>query len=256
MKPTELYIISGASRGMGEAIAQQLLAPGHLVIGISRGRSAALSATATELGAELEQWQLDLNQPLAAAQTLQSWLEAQPAGRFGSATLINNAGVVATPGPVDSASLEELSMALRVGLEACLLLSSAFLRATPALGRQRRILNISSGLGRRAMAGSAAYCAAKAGMDNLSRAMALDEAAKPAGAAIVSLAPGIIDTDMQAQLRGGDPSRFPDQAVFANFKASGQLMSPADAAAKVLRYLAQADFGRLVLADVRDVDAG
>jgi len=153
---------------------------------------------------------------------------------------------------VDEASLEELSNALRVGLEACLLLSSAFLRATAHLGAARRILNISSGLGRRAMAGSASYCAAKAGMDNLSRAMALDEAAKPAGARIVSLAPGIIDTDMQVALRSGDPAKFPDVAVFANFKASGLLMSPEQAAAKVLTMLQREDFGSQVLADVRE----
>ena len=76
--------------------------------------------------------------------------------------------------------------------------------------------------------------------------MALD------GAKVVSLAPGIIDTDMQAQLRGGDPALFPDQAVFAAFKSQGQLDSPEAAAAKVIRYLNRPDFGATVLADVRD----
>lgn len=257
MKKPELYIISGASRGMGEAIAGQLLDAGHIVIGISRGQSAALAAQAklATQGGRLEQWSHDLSQPLAAAQALQQWLVAQPQAGFSRATLINNAGVVPTPGPVEFATLEELSGAIRIGLEACLLLSSAFLRATAEMGWQRRILNISSGLGRRAMAGSAAYCAAKAGMDNLSRAMALDEAAKSNGAAIVSLAPGIIDTEMQAQLRGGDPSKFPDQAVFAGFKASGQLLSPAAAATRVLSYLAMPNFGVTVLADVRELEA-
>jgi NAD(P)-dependent dehydrogenase (short-subunit alcohol dehydrogenase family) len=247
-----LYIISGASRGMGLAMAQQLLSPQNLVIGISRGSNQALSAQAQDRGAALEQWAFDLAQPLTAAQALEDWLKEQPKDRFQQACLINNAGVVAQPGPIDDTSLQDLSNAIRVGLEACLLLSSAFLRATTHLGTQRRILNISSGLGRRAMAGSAAYCAAKAGMDNLSRAMALDEAAKPAGARVVSLAPGIIDTEMQLQLRSGDPSKFPDQAVFASFKSSGQLMSPEDAASKVLRYLAREDFGQTVLADVRE----
>lgn len=247
---TQLFIITGSSRGMGEAMARQLLAPQHQVIGIARAESAAL-AQASTLGG-LEQWRCDLSDPLPVAERLQSWLMAQDAKRFGAVTLINNAGVVTEPGPVDGVSLAELSRALRVGLEATLLLSSAFLSATRDWAVPRKILNVSSGLGRRAMAGSAPYCAAKAGMDNLSRAMALDEAERANGARIVSLAPGIIDTDMQLQLRSGDPARFPDQARFAGFKRDGQLDSPEQAAAKVLRYLARADFGSNVLADVRD----
>ena len=101
------------------------------------------------------------------------------------------------------------------------------------------------------MAGSASYCAVKAGMDHFSRAVALEEAARPQGARIVSLAPGIIDTDMQAQLRGADRTRFPEGERFAAFKAQGQLDSPAQAAAKVLRVLARADFGDEVITDVR-----
>jgi benzil reductase ((S)-benzoin forming) len=250
----ELFIITGASRGMGEAIALQLLAPEHQVIGISRGRSEALQSRADTHGWALEQWQADLAAPLEAAERLAAWLAQQDLSRFRRATLINNAGVVSTPGPVDGVPLAELSVALRVGLEATLLLSSAFLRGTVALGEKRRILNISSGLGRRAMAGSAPYCAAKAGMDNLSRAMALDEEAKPAGqgAAIVSLAPGIIDTDMQLQLRSADPAKFPNQQVFADFKSGGQLMSPEQAATKIVGFLNTPGFGSTVIADVRD----
>ena len=239
--PQHLYIVTGSSRGMGEAIARQLLAPGHHVIGIARRASPTLPAQ--------EQWQHDLAQPLEAAQRLQTWLAAQTP--FASANLINNAGVISRPGPVDETSLEELSNAIRVGLEATLLLSSAFLRGTRAWGVPLKILNISSGLGRRAMAGSAPYCAAKAGMDNLSAAMALDEARRENGARIVSLAPGVIDTNMQSQLRSANPAGFPEQAMFINFKAAGQLMSPDAAATKVLAYLARADFGSQALADVR-----
>jgi NAD(P)-dependent dehydrogenase (short-subunit alcohol dehydrogenase family) len=102
------------------------------------------------------------------------------------------------------------------------------------------------------MAGSASYCAAKAGLDHLARAVALEEADRPHGARIVSLAPGVIDTDMQVQLRAADPALFADRERFVGLKTGGQLDSPAEAAAKVLRYLARADFGSNPVGDVRD----
>ena len=185
-----------------------------------------------------------------AAERLEAWLGQQRVPD--AVTLINNAGVVPTPGPLAGAALDELSNALRVGVEAPLLLSAAFLRATAGWGVPRKILNISSGLGRRAMAGSAAYCAAKAGMDHYSRALALEEAAWPDGARVVSLAPGVIDTDMQGQLRGADPALFPERELFARFKEGGLLDSPQRAAAKVLAWLDRPDFGAHPVADVRD----
>jgi NAD(P)-dependent dehydrogenase (short-subunit alcohol dehydrogenase family) len=102
------------------------------------------------------------------------------------------------------------------------------------------------------MASQAAYCAAKAGMDHFTRCLALDEARLPHGARVCSLAPGIIDTDMQVQLRSADAINFPDQAGFAQFKAAGQLSSTSEAAKRVLAKLARPDFGQQAVADVRD----
>ncbi|MBV8501722.1 MAG: SDR family NAD(P)-dependent oxidoreductase [Paucibacter sp.] len=242
----QLFIVTGTSRGMGEAIAHHLLQQGHLVLGIARQQSTALSIAARNRGAELMQWQADLSQPLAVAVRMREWLQGLDASRFERIHLINNAALVNTPGPVETCPLEALSGTVRVGLEAVLLLSAAFLQGSQDWAAERRILNISSGLGRRAMAGAAPYCAIKAGLDNLSKAMALD------GCKVVALAPGVIDTEMQAQLRGGDPALFPEQAKFAAFKKDGLLDSPASAAQKVLRYLARQDFGAQVLADVRE----
>jgi benzil reductase ((S)-benzoin forming) len=131
-------------------------------------------------------------------------------------------------------------------------LMAAFLAATSDWTVPRRILNISSGLGRRAMAGTALYCAAKAGMDHVSRSVALEEARKPHGARIVALAPGVIDTGMQSELRGGDPGQFPDRDNFQRLKDNAALSSPEHAARQVLAYLARPDFGVSVIADVRD----
>jgi NAD(P)-dependent dehydrogenase (short-subunit alcohol dehydrogenase family) len=131
-------------------------------------------------------------------------------------------------------------------------LTSAFLRATQGWSGVRKVLNISSGLGRRAMASQAAYCAAKAGMDHFTRCVALEEALQTNGAKVCSLAPGVIDTGMQEQLRAADSGVFPDQAGFMNLKTSGSLTSPEEAAKRVLAVLMRADFGTHPVADVRD----
>jgi NAD(P)-dependent dehydrogenase (short-subunit alcohol dehydrogenase family) len=135
-------------------------------------------------------------------------------------------------------------------------LTATFLRTTRAWRARRlgacKVLNISSGLGRHAMASQASYCAVKAGLDHFSRSVALDEASAERPARIVSLAPGVIDTDMQVQLRAGDPARFPDHARFVQFKVAGQLATPSAAATKVLAYLHRPDFGETPVADVRD----
>ena len=252
MTQLHLTLLTGSSRGMGLAMAQQLLAPERLLVCIARHASQALASSAAEQGAGLEQWTLDLAQPVAAAAELSDWLQAQGADCFASATLINNAGTIPPIAPLSESDPAALAQALRVGLEAPMLLTAAFLNATEVWGVPRKVLNISSGLGRRAMASQAAYCAAKAGMDHFTRCLALDEARKPQGARVCALAPGVIDTDMQTQLRSASTEQFPDVHNFAQLKAAGQLTSPADAAARVLAWLERPDFGAEPVADVRD----
>jgi benzil reductase ((S)-benzoin forming) len=248
MTVPHLTIVTGASRGLGRAVCAQLLARGHTVVAIAR------QATVLPVpdGATLLPWSLDLAAPAPAARQLGDWLHGRPAGAFASVTLINNAGVLTPPAPLSQGRADDLSNALRVGLEAPLLLTAAFLHATADWPVPRKVLLVSSGLGRRAMAGSAAYCAAKAGMDHLARAVALEEAPRPNGARIVSLAPGVIDTDMQVQLRAADPAGFPDHARFVGLKDGGLLDTPEQAATRLLARLDRADFGTDPVADVRD----
>lgn len=247
-----LTILTGASRGMGLALAEQLLNANAVLLCIARQQSDALAQQAKACGAELLQWQADLSDTAPVAKRLRDWLAARDPSQLASATLINNAGVLSALTPLRKSEANDLAQALRVGLEAPMLLSAAFLAATQEWSQvPRKVLNVSSGLGRRAMASSAAYCAAKAGMDHFTRCLALEEALLPHGAKVCSLAPGVVDTDMQVQLRSANAAHFPDQGSFANLKAKGQLTSPADAAKRLLAYLARPDFGAEPVADVR-----
>ncbi|TXT41264.1 MAG: short-chain dehydrogenase/reductase SDR [Comamonadaceae bacterium] len=250
---THLYILTGASRGMGLAMAEQLISPKHQLLCISRHPNHGLAVLANQGQCVLEQWLLDLSDAQAVSNQLTLWLQTLPLSAYQSATLINNAGVIPTIAPLSASAPQELARALRVGLEAPMLLTAAFLKATLSLSIPRKVLNISSGLGRRPMASQAAYCAAKAGLDHFTRCLALDEARISNGAKVCALAPGVIDTDMQTQLRSADPDVFPDQSGFAQLKQSGQLSSAQQAAERVLAWLQRPDFGQQPVADVREI---
>ena len=246
-----LTILTGGSRGMGLAMGQQLLASGHTLLSIARRTSSDLAAAAKAPG-QLIQWEQDLADTDTAAQRLGDWLRGLNASDWASITLINNAGVVPHIAPLSGVPVPELRNAMRVGLEAPMALTGVFLAATDGWTVPKKVLNISSGLGRRPMASQAAYCTAKAGMDAYARCVALEEAIKPHGAKIVSLAPGVIDTDMQVTLRSADAKDFPDVGNFTGMHEGGKLSTPHDAGAKVLAWLDRADFGQNVVADVRE----
>ncbi|MEP6503592.1 MAG: SDR family NAD(P)-dependent oxidoreductase [Betaproteobacteria bacterium] len=251
MPPDTLVILTGASRGLGQAMAARYLGDGAFVLGLSRQQSATLAAAG---GARIEQWPADLAQPMPVVERLAAWLAAYE--RRGPVPkrvrLIHNAASISEPGDVGEVDAGAEAQRLRIGLEAPVALTAVFLRATGHWATSdRRVLFVSSGLGRRPLAGSAAYCAQKAGLDHFARALALEEGARANGARVAAVAPGIVDTDMQRQLRGADPAKFAQQPMFNEWHASGALDSPAGAAAKVIALLERADYGANPVTDVR-----
>ena len=234
--PSHLYIITGASKGLGLEMALALLSPRNQLLCISRTASPVLTEAAQKAGASLEQWCENLADPAHVADRLASWLPMQAGQTWASATLINNAGTLGAMAPLQTISQAVITQAITVDLIAPLQLMRTFLGATREGWGQVRVLNISSGMSQRAMAGAALYGASKAGLDHLSRCVALDEARRSSGAQIVSLAPGVIDTDMQQELRNGD-ELFPDRERYIQMQATGALTPAPDTARQVLAYL-------------------
>lgn len=232
-------VLTGHSRGLGAAIAAELAAHDIPTLALARNSGAA--------GKGLEQVELDLSDTAALA----TWLAGDQLTRFlagaGTVLLINNAGTVQPVGPLATQASEQVARAIALNVAAPLMLAAA-VAAVPAA--DRRILHVSSGAGRNAYPGWAVYCAGKAALDHHARAAALDNAP---GLRVCSLAPGVIDTDMQAQIRASDPANFPLRERFEALKQQGQLDTPADCARKLLRFVLSADFGQQPVADLRDV---
>ena len=215
-----LYVVTGTTRGLGAALAAQLAAEnGNELITLSR-RAATIEVDFADAAATH-----------AACEKLASRMRG---GRYARAVLINNAGVVSPVGPLDAVNARELERNLQVNLVAPMLVTHAFLRATGNVPL-RRIINISSGAGRRPIFGWSAYCTAKAGLDMLSQVVALECESRGLAVEVVSLAPGVIDTGMQEVVRGASAEAFADVGRFREMKAQGVLRPADDVARDILR---------------------
>ena len=251
----KLYVITGASRGLGAALAEGLIDPGHRLICMARGKAplAALRKRGKAQGCVITALAVDLRDPEKASAALKRALASIDQATCTSACLINNAGVVEPIGPADKLLPGEISVGVQVNLAAPMALTAVFLRQTASWSASRKVLNISSGAAHTAYAGWSLYCATKAALDHFTRCVALEQAGLPNGAKVVALAPGMIDTAMQAAVRSAGPDAFAESARFIALKESGQLPSPRDAAERVLRYLDRVDFGTKPVDDVRKV---
>jgi NAD(P)-dependent dehydrogenase (short-subunit alcohol dehydrogenase family) len=239
-------IVTGHSRGLGAAIAEQLLERGIAVLGISRRQNANL---ANRFGAALTQAELDLSDSGQLAQ----WLADGPIARFlndaGRAFLFNNAGVAGLLGPLADVNARAIAAAVSVNVAAPLMLSAAFAAASDT-ATDRRIVHISSGAGRQAFPGMSVYSATKAALDHHARSAALDG---DRTLRISSVAPGVIDTDMQAELRSTDLARFPLRERFDVLKRDGLLATPAESARKLVDHVMAEAFGQAAIVDIRDL---
>jgi NAD(P)-dependent dehydrogenase (short-subunit alcohol dehydrogenase family) len=249
----EFVILTGASRGLGAAIAECLLSPSRRLLCIARTPNEPLVAQARATGAPLDYRLCDLGDAAATAALAQSLGEALRAAtgvsRF---VLVNNAGVVEPICRVESLQAAPLARALQVNLAAAMLLTSAFLAASDAHGVERRILTVSSGAARHPVSGWSAYCSAKAALDMFTRCIAAEHAGQANAPRVCALAPGVIDTDMQATIRAADRADFPPIERFRKLKAEGALQSPQAVAARIVAFLDRDDFGVREIDDIRD----
>ncbi|GAA0589419.1 SDR family oxidoreductase [Caenispirillum bisanense] len=239
-------LVTGHSRGLGAALAESLLRRGVAVVGLARHGNDALAAA---FPAQLRQVVLDLADVEAVTQWAAGPALSESLAGAERALLLNNAGVVQPIGPAGSLPPEAVARAVAVNVTAPLLLTEGFLAATAAAGcRDRRVMHISSGAARSAYAGWSVYCATKAALDHHARAVAADSLP---GLRLCSMAPGVIDTDMQGEIRATPAERFPLLDRFRDLKAGGGLMAPEACAERLVEHLLGAAFGAVPVADLR-----
>ncbi|WP_233869407.1 SDR family oxidoreductase [Paraburkholderia adhaesiva] len=241
-------IVTGHTRGLGAALAEGLLARGIRVLGLGRGDHpslAGLHATA------FEQTVLDLADTLSIEQWLATGALRTFIGDADCVLLFNNAGTVEPIAPCGAQDADVIARAIALNVAAPLMLANAIAAPDTAKAQtSRRIVHLSSGAARNAYAGWSVYCATKAALDHHARAVALDA---PRGVRICSVAPGVVDTGMQATIRSTSVERFPLRERFDQLKQDGELTTPEAAAQQLIEYALSDEFGSTSTADVREL---
>jgi len=213
-------LVTGASRGIGRAIAERLAAQGSLVVAAARGEHArAVVETIAAAGGQAEAASLDITEEGASARLVASTLERHTRIDI----LVNNAGI-ARDQLMLRMKREDWDAVLATNLTGAFALTQAVLK--PMIRQHGgRIISISSVVAQRGNAGQANYAASKAGLIGFTKAVALEVASR--GITVNVVAPGLIETDMTRTLTDEGREEWASQIPL------GRLGTPADIASAV-----------------------
>ena len=237
---TDLVVITGASKGLGAALARTVPFPAH-VVDISRSGSDV---------ADVEHVEADLtrsNDWDRVGKEIGRLVVEHDPGRI---VMIHNAGML-TPigfaGEVDTASYTSNVV---LNSAAGQVLGHHFLRAVAGRSGRRELIMISSGAATSVYPGWSSYGAAKAAIDQWVRNVGAEQKLR-GGVMVAAIAPGVVDTDMQELIREMDERDFPSVERFHELNRDGDLADPETAASKVWNAIESGlESGSVV--DVRD----
>jgi benzil reductase ((S)-benzoin forming) len=235
-------IITGASKGLGHSIANGLVSKDNHLFCISRNRNETLINTAETGGCSLDYYEYDLSETAGLDGLMQSIFEKITVKDDDVIVLVNNAGIVTPVKPTDKSSSGEIVRNVTVNAIAPMILTSLFIKHTGDLNVGKRIINISSGAGKKPYYGWSAYCGSKAAIDLYTRCVSLEQQSREYPVKIISFAPGIVDTDMQKELRSATKQDFEQLERFIAYKNDGKLSTPEFVAGKVIELMFDKEF--------------
>ena len=244
------YYITGTSRGIGKAFAEHLLTnPTNYVIGICRQKTIE-HPNYTHCHVDLT----DIN----SIEGFKFDLHAHPKKVY----LINNAGALGFIKPVGKLNSDTIIKNYTLNLIAPSVLTNAFIECYNTTDAEKVIVNISSGAGKNPVDGWAVYCSSKAGLDMFSRVVDAEQKIRAEhpeesihkGFKIFSIAPGVVNTNMQTEIRGAEKENFSRLEDFISFKANGQLSEPGAVSDKFIKLLNDLSTVKGVLSSIKDYD--
>ncbi|EPR68583.1 SDR family NAD(P)-dependent oxidoreductase [Cyclobacterium qasimii] len=241
MEGQSLYILTGASKGLGEALKNLLLKlPNTRVIGISR--------SPLQPEDNFIPLQIDLSDTNSLIDKLH---EIFPFGNYDKVVLINNAGWIGEIAYNGNISPMAIKTIHSVNVIAPAILMNAFMRKYKNNKGTKVVVNVSSGAAAKVVDGWSGYSSSKAALNQMTLIAQEESDLKDQGFKLFALSPGIIDTPMQESIRAASEIDFSGLSKFKSFKDNGDLSTPEEVADKVLYLIENPSKFESVLQDVR-----
>lgn len=223
-------LVTGASSGLGLAIAREFLDRGWEVVGVSRRAAPIERAGYADLACDLSDADA-IDACFGDDFAAKHRLSERP-----RVALINNAATLGPVGPVTGIEAAAFTQALALNVTAPAVLMGRFIRwcAEAPL----RVVNVSSGAAHRPIAGWAAYCASKAALHLLGATVGAELAEMPGmrgrDVRVAGFAPGVVDTAMQGEIRARSVEEMPGVQRFLDLHREGALLPPEKPAAAIV----------------------
>ncbi|MBM4760777.1 (S)-benzoin forming benzil reductase [Bacillus sp. B15-48] len=230
-------IVTGASKGLGEGIAKQLLAEKINIVGISRNDNRELKKLTEKVGTEYHFFPCNLNSTSEILEVLPRVAEVVFAQQPEIVYLINNTGVIEPIAIVSELNVAEVEQSIQVNLTAPILITNYFLNEVKNSVTPLIIANITSGAAERPVHGWSMYCSTKAAINSFTMTTALEMNNRQSEQKIIAFSPGIMDTEMQETIRSATEASFADLDTFRSYKETGLLRSPEQVAAAFMNLL-------------------
>ena len=241
----KIIIITGGNKGLGLGIAEEYHKNGYRVISIAR--------TKIEKRYTVEQYQCDLSKPETIENIFREIFSHLDKNNTTNLTLVNNAGILGSINTLENLSPEDISQTIQVNLIAPLIVSSLFIKLSKDWNCKKQIINISSGAAINPYESWSTYCSSKSGLDMMTKVISKEQKETKNQVSIVSIYPGVVDTNMQFQIRNSSKDNFKSIQRFIDYYEQGELFTPQQVAYKIYKLDISGELKNGRILDVRNI---
>ncbi|MCT4698896.1 (S)-benzoin forming benzil reductase [Tenacibaculum haliotis] len=212
-----IIIITGGSKGIGKALANKYTTENYKVYSLARTFSGLENITNIAI---------DLSNLTETENTFTALLKEIVSTNVSSITLINNAGRLGKISNLENLNPNDISKTIQLNTTTPLILSSLFIKLTEQLSCKKQIINISSGAAKSPYQGWSIYCTSKAAIDMMTKAIATEQIEVENGVKCNAIYPGVVDTNMQSEIRSTNKTDFKSLQRFVDLKENNELYTP------------------------------